>query len=459
MFKIIFYKEAIDHLTRFRFVFAFLLCSVLVITSIALRALDHKEKLANFSTSTQVFDNLARNHQDSLYLGIEGAKIVRRPQILSSLIEGVTDIVPDVLTVSIIASRLRDETTGESPLKRAFESLDYNFIIRLLMSLLALLFSYDAIAGERERGTLRAVLANSLPRSQLLLAKMSAGFTCLMIPLVFSTLAGLLLVHIFSGQSLSGDDWQRFGLIFLASSLYTGLFFFVGLLLSIVCRGSKTALLSSFFVWIILILIVPNLSVLLAGYIRPVPSKVEMLERKRLIEAEEEDRFVMRMIKTGNEEGGEAVARDQSDRGFEMATNVSARLQSVEDDYLKQLQRQSSLAEGLSLISPASAYSYLVMDLAGTGLRSETNLRRQLQNYSPAFIRYIKSKIEGEPEIPDPTNSISVSDMPRFQYQAESLSESMNGSVGYLSQLLLLGSALVGGCFLAFSRSDVRDEF
>ncbi len=42
---------------------------------------------------------------------------------------------------------------------------------------------------------------------------------------------------------------------------------------------------------------------------------------------------------------------------------------------------------------------------------------------------------------------------------AESLSESMNGSVGYLSQLLLLGSALVGGCFLAFSRSDVRDEF
>lgn len=462
MFRTILFKEIFDHLMRSRFVFAFLLCSVLVVTITALRALDHKEKVANYSASVRVFDELSRDHQQSVYLGIEGVKIARRPEALAILVEGVTDIVPDLASVSIISSRLQEGSTGESPLKRAFETIDYNFIVRLIMSLLALLFSYDAIAGERERGTLSAVLANSVPRSLLLTAKMVGGYICVMIPLVFSTGVGLLIIHLFSGASFSAGDWQRFGLIFLASAVYVALFFFVGLLLSILCRASKTALLSAFFVWITFIMIVPNLAALLAPYFQPAPSKTEMLERKRLIEAQEDDRFVMRMLKTSREGGTDVIARDSSQWAFEMANAVNARLQTVEDAYVKQLQRQSSLAEYFTLISPASAYSFLAMDLAGTGLRAEAAFQEQLRLYSPTFIGYIKSKIESENDIlaiMESETSVTIDDMPRFRYQREVLSRTIAADAAYLSHLLICCSLLIAGCFFAFSRSDVGYEF
>jgi ABC-type transport system involved in multi-copper enzyme maturation permease subunit len=330
------------------------------------------------------------------------------------------------------------------------------------MSLLALLFSYDAIAGERERGTLRALLANSMPRSVLLLAKILSGFICLMLPLVFSTIVGLILVHVFSGESFSGEDWKRFGLIFLVSSVYVMLFFIVGLLLSILCRGSKTALLASFFIWITLILIVPNLSVLVAAHARPVSSKTEMLERKRLIEAQEDDKMVMRMLKTSREGGTEVIARDSSQWAFEMATNVSARLRSIEDAHVKQLEQQSSLAQSLSLVSPASAYSYMAMDLAGTGLRAESSFRDQLRNHNPIFTEYIKSKIENENDVfavVESSETVNISDMPRFRYQGESLTGVVSGVKAYASQLIICSCVLFAGCFFAFSRSDVRDEF
>lgn len=462
MFLTILYKEIFDHLTRFRFVFAFLLCFVLVATSVALRALDHKEKVANYSTSVQVFEGLARGHQQSVYLGIEGVRIARRPEVLSTMVEGVTDLTPSVESVSIILSRLQDGGTGESPVRRAFESIDYNFIVRLIVSLLALLFSYDLIAGERERGTLRALLANSLPRSLLLMAKVVSGYICAMIPLIFSTGVGLLLVHLFSGESFSAGDWRRFGLIFLVSAVYVALFFFIGLLLSILCRASKTALLSAFFVWITFILIVPNLAVLLAAYVRPAPSRTEMLERKRLIEAQENDKMVMRMLKTSREGGMDIITRDSSQWAFETAAAVNARLISVEDSYLKQLQRQSSLAEYFSLISPASAYYYAAMDLAGTGLSAEAGFHEQLRHYSADFTQYIKSKVESENDLLaaiESADPVSVDDMPRFRYRKELLSKTLAGGAAYPIQLLICCAVLIAGCFFAFSRSDVRDEF
>ena len=50
-------------------------------------------------------------------------------------------------------------------------AIDWVFIIGGLLSLMALLFTFDAFIGEKERGTLRLVMAQSLPRHTLLLGK------------------------------------------------------------------------------------------------------------------------------------------------------------------------------------------------------------------------------------------------------------------------------------------------
>ena len=58
-----------------------------------------------------------------------------------------------------------------NPLMALFRSVDVTLIVQIILGLLALLFAHDTVCGERERGTLRLMLANPVARDQVLLGK------------------------------------------------------------------------------------------------------------------------------------------------------------------------------------------------------------------------------------------------------------------------------------------------
>ena len=88
-----------------------------------------------------------------------------------------------------------------------FSNVDLVLIFQVILSLLALLFAHDAIAGEREAGTLRLTMTNPVSRSIILLAKYVSAMVCLILPLVMSVLLALLLFSLSGSILLSGDDW------------------------------------------------------------------------------------------------------------------------------------------------------------------------------------------------------------------------------------------------------------
>ena len=49
---------------------------------------------------------------------------------------------------------------SDNPFMDMFASMDIVFIFEVILSLLALIFAYDTLAGEHERGTLRLVLTS-----------------------------------------------------------------------------------------------------------------------------------------------------------------------------------------------------------------------------------------------------------------------------------------------------------
>ena len=73
-----------------------------------------------------------------------------------------------------------------NPLLNLLSSIALGFIFEVVLSLMALIFAYDALAGERERGTLRLVLTNAISRGHILLAKYISAMTCLLVPLIIS---------------------------------------------------------------------------------------------------------------------------------------------------------------------------------------------------------------------------------------------------------------------------------
>ena len=72
----------------------------------------------------------------------------------------------DVPTISSVSAR-----NLENPYLNLFSQIDLVSIFQVVLSLLALLFAYDAIAGDWESGTLRLVISHPVRRGTILFGK------------------------------------------------------------------------------------------------------------------------------------------------------------------------------------------------------------------------------------------------------------------------------------------------
>ena len=124
-------------------------------------------------------------------------------------------------------------------------------LVIYLIPLIALLLGFDAIVGERERGSLDLLLALPITRLELLLGK----YLGLAAALVLSTLAGFSLVATLL--------WQRFGAAglyhyggFVFSSVLLGLAFLsLAMLLSVLARDRTRASGLAIALWFLLVLV------------------------------------------------------------------------------------------------------------------------------------------------------------------------------------------------------------
>jgi len=74
--------------------------------------------------------------------------------VLSSIASGISEAVGRAATINYTDDpRLVDSKYASDPIFSVFGALDLTCIIKIVLSLIAILFPYDAIVGEKERGT------------------------------------------------------------------------------------------------------------------------------------------------------------------------------------------------------------------------------------------------------------------------------------------------------------------
>ena len=135
------------------------------------------------------------------------------------------------------------------------------------MSFIAILFTYDAISGERETGTLSLLMSNSVSRATVLLGKFIGAFLTILLPLLIGILLNLMIVNASRLVSLSGDEWARVGIIFVISALYISIFLWLGLFISSQFSNSSSSLLVLLLIWIVFVVLIPNtMGVLASGF-------------------------------------------------------------------------------------------------------------------------------------------------------------------------------------------------
>ena len=253
-------RELLDNLMTFRFAAAVFITLLLVVAATAVLIQDYERRLADYNTSVEI-------HRQELYKrqtyspGVARLDIDRQPNPLSIFNVGLDKRLGNEIRVSYwrVPSLWDAEmNSSNNSFLNIFSSIDIVFIFEVVLSLLALIFAYDALAGEYEGGTLRLVLTHSVQRGYILFAKYISAMLCLLVPLLMSLLLAVILLITAPSISLNTDDFLRIGGIIFTSVVYLSVFYFIGLLISVITRRTSTALMLSIFIWGILVLVYPN---------------------------------------------------------------------------------------------------------------------------------------------------------------------------------------------------------
>ncbi|MFB0554320.1 MAG: ABC transporter permease [Phycisphaerae bacterium] len=391
----------------------------------------------------------------------------------------------------------------DNPLSILFPPLDFLFIVTIIMSLLAILFSYDTVTGERQKGTLRLVISNSVSRVNILLGKWIGGMISLLIPFILSLLTGAIYISINPSIQWDGSAWIEFCLLIAASITFITLFYLLGLGISTFSRYSSTSILTCLFLWVLLILVIPNMCPFISAQLYRIPS-VNKIERQtnRLqgIERDELGRKFSREVREqfrqkystlfsefeSMQYGGlwgrctpanrkatqqRAAAdpefkammnafREQLNQAWSKANRIQGeKADKLRKDLTTKAAAQTKLAKSIACVSPYANFVYLATDLTGTGLRSLNYFEQVKSEYGKLFWPYLNKKVKDAME-KDPTydaeSFLDVSDRPRFMFKEESLRGKLNAVLPYWGILVLFNVVFFVSAFAGFMRYDVR---
>ena len=488
LLKIIIARELLNNLLNLRFTMGLVLCVVVTVACMAILTHDYRQELADYNDRVNMQDDFLNNYATHGELFWTNRQ-PKPPERFRPLIVGV---VRDGALASFDAN----------PFPVLFPYLDFLFVVTIVMSLLALLFSYDAVTGERQRGTLRLMISNSIPRTTILLGKFIGGAASLLIPFLLALLVGVLYINLTPTVQWDSSAWMELVLLTGASMTFVMLFYLLGLMVSTWSGSSSVSILNSLFLWVLLILVIPNLSPYVSAQIHPIPSIRETERRNLEIERESiraagrvqdevlrefQGKYGQRFADLEAMEFGgildevtpehreAAQQRAAADPEFKAmmnalreecsrATGPIWRARGEEERQLwKGLEtkaaQQTRLARILSCISPLADFVYVARDLTGTGLRALKHFDRIDGEYRGRVWKYADQKLE-EGRAKDPTFSresyIDLTNRPRFVFQEEMLRDKLGAVLPYWGILVAFNVVFFAAAFAGFMRYDVR---
>ncbi len=471
-----------------KFAATFAVASVLILLSVFIGIREYRAAVQGYEAALQLTDQNLRTQAS--WMGLSTG-VYRKPDPMQVFVTGVMNDIGRMSPVSQFETvKLRHSAYSDDPLFALFRSIDFGFIVTVVLSLFAVLFTYDAINGEREGGTLQLTFANPVPRAHYILAKLIGSWAGLAIPLVIPVLLGVLLVLLYD-VPLTGEHWLRLSLLMGMSLLFFTFFVIFGILVSSLTRRSVVSFLVSLVVWVTMVLIVPRMGVMAAGQMMPVPTVAEVEAQRDAFSKDEWEKHMQQLQASWREREekmhGLAESERETFRDDHMAAwmdeddakrkqvqkDVDAFSVRLNEELRNKKESQEALAMTLSRISPASTYQLAAMKLAGTEVALKARYEDAMRDYRTRFNQYVDKKqketggaggfritFDSERGVkftaPREGGSLDLTDLPVFA-PAEGPLREIAGSLVVDAGLLALASLLAfAGAFAAFLRYDVR---
>lgn len=453
-------REILAHVLSLRFTVTFALFILLLFTGIFVTVNTHQQDMAEYDARVRA----NRNRLADILAEAESSRAVSRlfwhegqqhaipVAPLGWLGQGLIAAQPAAINTVAGGVRSVDRGLTRNPLLGMVRVPDFVYMVKAILSLLAILFMFDAVCGEKETGTLRLVLSNAVPRHTLLLGKWIAGYLVLMIPFLIAVVGGLGYAWVRGVFGPLSADAGRVLAMLAVAALYIAVFFNISLFISAATARSATALLIGLLVWVAGIIVIPNLGPVTARILRPAPSRKSVEVAKRAIGQEIDLRLQRLTLTSGELSYGVSVEQARNELEMERA-----RRQRELDAYARTRQDgQIELAQTLGRLSPAASWTYAAVSLTGTGPDAYMRFlqaRDSLENRFSAFATDIRQQARrtGWREWP----TIRPDDLPALRPNLPDTAEAMAGALNDVLILTIMGVVFFMLAFVFFLRSDL----
>ncbi len=479
-------REILDNLTRFRFAFTVILVmALMVMNAIIFVSSSYQRRISAYSQdTTDAIASMKGRSSNLSELGVKGpGSLYKRPSQLGFIATGADANLPKRVVGNAesggnwrapnfhySSSNVWSLAYPQDPFRKNdalpnFTELDWTFVIGLIMSFMAVLFTYDAISGERETGTLSLLMSHSVSRATVLLAKFIGAFLTLMIPLLIGILLNLMIVNVSELVSLDGSEWTRIGIIFVISAVYISIFLWLGLFISSQFSNSSSSLLVLLLIWVVFVVLIPNTVGVLASNFQQVPSRSEVSRLKQAKLDEIDHRYFetdRRLFQFGSpSDNPPKIEALQVWAGYlTERADVKSRF---DDEHLNKQFAQVAFTQQVTRLSPASIYKYAMESLSGTGFARHKKFVQHARRYRQQFIDFIKSEDSADKEsyhvyfVKEGLSQkpIAFNSIPKFSEQL-TLGVAFEGAVLDLTLLVSLALLLFMATVLVFMRVDVK---
>jgi ABC-type transport system involved in multi-copper enzyme maturation permease subunit len=486
MFGVIVNKEILEAVRSYRFIISTLLCLSVIPLGFYVNLKEYEKRRNDYQEAV----NLSRQRVGPTVDADIRAEGYRPPSVLSIFSLGLEYYYPNKMVTSRGGTyQISNEQGIDNPQSLLFGKIDLLFNVSFVISLLALILSFNVVSGEKEDGTLRMIFANPVHRWEVLLGKITGNYLLLLVPFVLSVVVALIILAV-SGimQPFSGDVLLPMLVILGVTFLFILGMFTLGVLVSTLTHRSIISMITLMLLWTFLVLLVPKMSPMVAEIVYPIESQQVIELRKSLLrETLEKERSAKRgllyeqiavdlgvdpnSVSTNPRTAAEQKLHDEFDKGKvgieeEYRQRIDRELAKIEEEYANRRALQQAIAVNFSRISPVSCYTYIVTEVSATGMLELENLYHNAQQYQNEVKENIYDKFivksyggrygSATTETYAPGFDPRRATIPSLEYGHFPLSTAVNNELLDIVILIVFTIVLFSAAVLMFVRYDVR---
>ena len=441
-------RELYDNLNSLRFALATVLILALMLTNAVVYLREHPARAQAYHNAAANATKTLEARSTSLYrLAAEGPGDLHKvPSLLRFCAEGDEAFLPTRAGGSHFFPdiAIRPDCTP----------LDWAFIVGYVLSFGALLFTFDSISGELERGTLRLTLANAIPRHIVLVGKFLGAFISINIPFAAAVLMNLLLISTSDAVQLNTEAWGRLGILYGIVILYTCLFIVLGLLVSAVVRESGVSLVVLLLIWVSFVVFIPNTLASIGSRTSVPIAYMDFWSQRIQLGNEARDAY--------RDKYGDSQTPPPVHVLGEYVTTEAEECERFNEAYLKQQIEQGKRARAITRISPTAITQRLFESFAGTGFERHLQFIENVQRYAREYREFVVDTDRADPQSlhvvgvqegmsQKPVNPEAI---PKFK-DTRNLNRDFNTATMDLLLLVLFLGVFVSGAYLAFVRLEI----